>query len=164
MTRHFTLLSLLVGIHANAQYHIPAEQLIKADLAAVNTYFAGKVTFTIDRQDRLIADHFDATGRFREDVVYVEFLQPEAFAFTAEESSVMMKCTEDHARCIDKELFKTRTISHTGRMNLPVMDDDADGAHALALLNKLVVDEQALIHDGAGATDRRNPRKSGSNQ
>jgi hypothetical protein len=141
------LLSFLlfaVALGARAQ-HTDTHVLIAADLEAVNTHFAGLARFAIDKQDRLVVDLFQDGARYRQDVVYVEFLDPAAFAFVAEEQAVVLKCADGHARCIDKEILKLDTISHTGRTNLPLPANDADGAQALALLGKLVRDKQTEL-------------------
>ena len=120
-------------------------QDMDADLAATNDLFKGQVRFKVDQKDRLIADFFDGSGHYRQDVVYLEFLAPDAFAYNAEEQVVMLRCTDAHAQCIDKELFKLNTIRHSGRMNLPVPAGDPEGAKAVKLLADLVRHAQASL-------------------
>jgi hypothetical protein len=120
-------------------------QDLDADLAAANDLFKGQVRFKVDQKDRLIADFFDASGHYRQDVVYLEFLAPDAFAYNAEEQVVMLRCTDAHAQCIDKELFNLNTIRHSGRMNLPVPAGDPEGAKAIVLLMDLVRHAQAAL-------------------
>ncbi|MBS1581153.1 MAG: hypothetical protein JST66_03030 [Bacteroidetes bacterium] len=160
MTRAFPalLLSALTGL-AQAQ-PTDTRALVAADLEAVNGHFHGIAGFTIDREERLVVDLYDGGARYRQDVVYVEFLDPAAFAFSPEENVVMLKCTDEHGRCIDKELFKLNTISHTGRMNLPVPAGDPGGTQALALLGKLVRDKQMALRAPSAETDRRRSRSN----
>jgi hypothetical protein len=130
-----------------------------ADLARVNDLFNGQVRFKIDKRDRLIADFFDATGHFRQDVVYVEFLAPEAFAFNADEQVVMLRCKDDQAQCIDKEVFKLNTIRHMGRMNLPLVPGDLEGKKAIEALTSLVRNAQAALtalHETKSGVPRKN--------
>lgn len=121
------------------------------DLKALNAHFNGAVVFKIDRQDRLVAELNDASGTYRRDMAYLETLDPAAFAYNAEEQVVMVRCSTEHAKCIDKELIKSGAIVPSGRMSLPVPLGDANGVEALALLGKLVRDEQlALRGEGTG--------------
>jgi len=120
-------------------------QDLDADLAAANDLFKGQVRFKVDQKDRLIADFFDGSGHYRQDVVYLEFLAPDAFAYNGEEQVVMLRCTDTNAQCIDKELFKLNTIRHSGRMNLPVPAGDPEGANAIKLLADLVRHAQAAL-------------------
>ncbi|MCB9170168.1 MAG: hypothetical protein H6594_07450 [Flavobacteriales bacterium] len=108
------------------------------DLAVLNDLYAGSVKFRIDRDDRLIADLFDDSGHFREDAVYIEFLDPDLFAFSPEENAVVLKCRDDQGQCIEKEVFKLNVIRRTGRSALPAPADDASGRKAIALLQQLV--------------------------
>jgi len=127
-------------------YHAPVQaQDLDADLAAANDLFKGQVRFKVDQKDRLIADFFDGSGHYRQDVVYLEFLAPDAFAYNAEEQVVMLRCSDSHAQCIDKELFKLNTIRHSGRMILPVPAGDPEGAKAITLLADLVRHAQASL-------------------
>ncbi|HEX2617441.1 MAG TPA: hypothetical protein VHL57_07850 [Flavobacteriales bacterium] len=128
------------------------------DLQALNAHFQGTVVFSIDRDDRLIAELSDANGPYRRDMAYLEMLDPATFAYNAEEQVVMVRCSAEHAKCIDKELLKSGAIVPTGRMSLPVPPGDTDGAQALALLGKLVRDEQLALRGEGPGTKRKKSR------
>lgn len=150
------LLSIVViGLFASATTRAQETQ---AGLARVNELFGGQVRFKIDKRDRLVADFFDQSGHYRQDVVYVEFLAPEAFAFNAAEQVVMLRCADAHAQCIDKEVFKLNTIRHMGRMNLPLPASDPDGSKAITALADLIRQAQAEL--AAVETKSTDPRKN----
>ncbi|MFT3885708.1 MAG: hypothetical protein QM724_09830 [Flavobacteriales bacterium] len=71
---------------------------------------------------------------------------------------MMVRCGQENAKCIDKELLRTGAIVPTGRMGLPVPPGDTDGAQALALLGKLVRDEQLALRGGGTGTKRSKTR------
>ena len=152
-----TLLLLFgtIGLLATGPTHAQGTQ---AGLARVNELFGGQVRFKIDKRDRLVADFFDQSGHYRQDVVYLEFLAPEAFAFNAEEQVVMLRCADAHAQCIDKEVFKLNTIRHMGRMNLPLPPDDPEGSKAIAALADLIRKAQAEL--AAVETNKADQRKN----
>lgn len=147
----FALIGLLATTGTRAQE-------TQAGLARVNELFGGQVRFKIDKRDRLVADFFDQSGHYRQDVVYVEFLAPKAFAFNAEEQVVMLRCADAHAQCIDKEVFKLNTIRHMGRMNLPLPASDPDGSKAITALADLIRQAQAEL--AAVETKSTDPRKN----
>lgn len=128
-------------------------------LQELNALYEGTVRFRLDQEDRLVADLFDRTGHFRQDVVYVEFLDPDGFKFSEEESAVVMTCASDHANCIEKEVFRMNVIRHTGRSVFPVAAGDADGARAIGLLAALVSEAQQEIARKAAETHARPQRK-----
>ena len=78
----------------------------KPDLVPLNAGFAGTVVFKLDKNDRLVMDHFDQGGRIRQDIVRIEDLDPQAVTFSAEEQAVALKCLPEKAQCISKEIFK----------------------------------------------------------
>lgn len=128
-------------------------------LQELNALYEGAVRFRLDQEDRLVADLFDRTGHFRQDVVYIEFLDPNGFKFSEEESAVVMTCASDHANCIEKEVFRMNVIRHTGRSVFPVAAGDADGARAIGLLAALVSEAQQEIARKAAETHARPQRK-----
>lgn len=128
-------------------------------LQELNALYNGSVRFKIDQEDRLVADLFDHTGHFRQDVVYIEFLDPNGFKFSEEESAVVMTCASDHANCIEKEVFRMNVIRHTGRSVFPAAAGDADGAKAIGLLAALVSEAQQEIARKAAETHARPQRK-----
>ena len=68
-----------------------------AILQELNALYGGSVRFKIDQENRFVADLFDHTGHFRQDMVYIEFLDPAGFKYSAEEAAVVMTCASDHA-------------------------------------------------------------------
>ena len=146
---------MLIGLLTSARSQAQDTQ---AGLAHVNELFGGQVRFKIDKRDRLVADFFDQSGHYRQDVVYLKFLDTEAFSFNAEEQVVMLRCADGHAQCIDKEVFKLNTIRHMGRMNLPLPEGDPDGSKAIAALAELIRQAQAEL--GAVETNKADQRKN----
>jgi hypothetical protein len=146
----FLLLLLNLPLHA---------QGTEADLATVNALYDGQVRFKIDKQHRLVADFFDASGHYRQDVAYLEFLDADSIRYTPEEQVVTVRCRAGQDRCFDKELFKLNTIRHSGRMNLPLVAGDPDGERAMATLSDLIRHAQehlAALDETKGAKDRMN--------
>ncbi len=134
----------------------------KPDLVPLNAGFAGTVVFKLDKNDRLVMDHFDQGGRIRQDIVRIEDLDPQAVTFSAEEQAVALKCLPEKAQCISKEIFKLDVLRLTSRVTMPVAPDDPDGTHSIQLLHALI-----STTNGAGAqadaetptrTTRKNPR------
>ncbi|MBL8001400.1 MAG: hypothetical protein JNL05_05500 [Flavobacteriales bacterium] len=128
-----------------------------AELQALNDLYGGVVRFKIDKHDRLVADFFDGATHYRQDVAYLEHLDPGAIAFNAEEGAVMLTCTEGNGQCIDKELFKLNTIRHTGRSNLPPAPGDADGARSIAALRALIGSAQERLVNAGGTSGPKRP-------
>lgn len=122
------------------------------ELQALNDLYGGAVRFKIDRHDRLIADFFEGATHYRQDVAYLEHLDPGAIAFNTEEGAVMLKCNGANGQCIDKELFKLNTIRHTGRSNLPPAPGDADGTRSIAALHALIATAQERLAHAGGTS------------
>ncbi len=164
-----TILLSLPSLHAQekpAQTSTPLPD-IAGDITALNDHFRDLATFKIDLDDRLVTDYFDHGTRYREDVAYLEFLNPAGVSFNAEENTVMVKCSEEKlpngqaaGKCIDKEVMKNGAISQTGRMNLPVPAGDANGAKAITLLSNLLRDSQLVQRSEADATNPKRKRKN----
>jgi hypothetical protein len=151
--RPFFLLLAPLALPATAQV---TDKDIQADLAAVNAHLKGSAEFDLDRNDRLTIDLFENGQHYRRDQVYVEFLAPERFAYSEEEMIVMLRCMDDNAQCIDKELKKTGTIGRTGRTSLVPPAGDAQGAITLALISKLIQDVKAM-QERTGTRPRPSP-------
>ena len=128
-------------------------------LTELNMLYRGEVKFRIDKEDRLVADFFDASGHFRQDAVYIEFLDSTGFRFNAEENAVVMNCNAANANCIEKEIFKLNVIRHTGRSNFPVPAGDDEGRNTITVLGRLVGSAQAYIARVAAETHARPVRK-----
>jgi hypothetical protein len=137
---------------------VATAQDLRSDLTRANALFDGSIRFKVDKDDRLVADFFDGATHYRQDVVYIEYLAPETFAYNAEEQVVMLRCKDEQAQCIDKELFQLNTVRHTGRMNLPVPAGDPHGERSIAIMADLVRHAQAAMaamHETKSATERR---------
>ncbi|MBK8338528.1 MAG: hypothetical protein IPK99_00230 [Flavobacteriales bacterium] len=128
-------------------------------LAELNTLYRGEVKFRIDKDDRLVADFFDASGHFRQDAVYIEYLDSTGFRFNAEENAVVMNCNAANANCIEKEIFKLNVIRHTGRSNFPVPRGDSEGRNTITTLGRLVGQVQVEMARVAAETHARPMRK-----
>ncbi len=136
---------------------VPA-QVAQEELNAANSLFDGTVVVKIDRQDRFVFDLFDATGRFRQDVVPVEQLDPESIHYSSEEDAVILGCKTEYAQCISKEIFKLNTIRFTGRSNLPRPTNDGGALATMAALKAMMLAAQQQLL-AAGETKARSPRR-----
>ncbi len=141
--------ALVLSLSATAQQAgttIPtSEELqtaVAADLSALNAHYHGLASFRIDKRDRLVADYMQDGSPYRTDIAYFDFLDASTCSYNAEEKTLMLQCQDERSKCIDKEIHKTRVISPTGRMNLPIPSGDEQGAKARTLLAKLVEDKQ----------------------
>lgn len=131
---------------------------IAQDLQALNELHQGRLKFRVDKEDRLVIDHFDGSGHFRQDLVYIEFLDTATFVFDTDEQAIMLACRIDQANCMGKELFRMNTIRRTGRANLPTVASDPEGAHTIALLRSIVratVQRQVLQIETGGRPTRK---------
>lgn len=113
-------------------------QVAAPEIQAVNERFAGSVQVKLDRRERLVFDFFDASGRFRQDVVPAELLDAEQLHYSPEENAIILVCKSTAAQCITKEIFKMNTIRSTGRSNLPIPAGDIDGAGTIQDLGALI--------------------------
>lgn len=126
----------------------------------LNTAFAGKVIFKIDRQHRLVADFFDDGNRFRQDIAPLVELDPDGVSFSPEEDAVVLKCFSEKGQCFTKEIFKLDVVRLTGRSTLPRPSDDPGGARTIAILQDLVRTAQAELVQDVGATPSGGSRKN----
>lgn len=132
-----------------------AEALVKADLKALDAHFQGLVHFDVDREDRLVVDLFNNGQQVRRDMVYLEFLDTTAIAYNEEEGLLLLRCNNEHAQCIDKEVMKTGAVSRTGRSGFPAPNGDDKGEKAIALLRRLVRDGLAAMPAKGTGNKRR---------
>ncbi len=165
--KHLLLPSLLlVATFANAQNAADAELTADAldaavinDLSALNAHFSGVVSFRIDKRDRLIADYMSGGSAVRTDIAYFDFLDASTCAYNEEEKTLMLQCQDPRSKCIDKEVHKTRIISPTGRMNLPLPASDPRGEKARELLVKFVTHKQDAQLSRLAETNTRGDRR-----
>lgn len=126
---------------------------------AVNDAFDGRVRLAIDKDDQLVVDHHNATGMFRQDVAYLDQLDPGGIAWSAEEGAILLRCLPTREKCIAKEIFKTGAISPTGRMTLRFEGDEAARERTMAALAAWITAEQARIAQREAETNTRPQRK-----
>ena len=125
----------------------------------VNTAFAGKVIFKIDRHHRLVADFFDHGNRFRQDIAPLVELDPDRVSFSPEEDVIVLKCLSDKGQCFTKEIFKLDVVRLTGRSTLPRPSDDAGGERTIAILQDLIRTTRAELVQIVGGTPSEGSRK-----
>lgn len=109
-----------------------------AELEALNTLFSGSVVMKLDRKQQLVIDLYDASGRFRQDVVAASSVDPATIHFSAEEDAIILGCVSPDARCFRKELFKSNSVRMTGRCNLPRPLEDAGGSATIEALRAFI--------------------------
>ncbi|MBX2972958.1 MAG: hypothetical protein KF797_07640 [Flavobacteriales bacterium] len=130
------------------------------DLRPLNDAFAGMVTFKMDKQARLVLDHYDQGNRFRQDVLRLEDLAPDAILFSAEEDGIVLKCLPDKAQCISKEIFKLDVVRLTSRVTIPRPPQDVEGSTSIQLLRDLVLSVQAVGEKSRDETPAKPTRRS----
>ncbi|HRH69129.1 MAG TPA: hypothetical protein PLB89_06465 [Flavobacteriales bacterium] len=139
LPKHFyTVLATLGLIPAHTAAQTPS-------LTTINDAFAGKITFKIDRHQRLVADFFDDGNRFRQDIAPLVELDPDGVSFSPEEDAVVLKCLSEKGQCFTKEIFKLDVVRLTGRSTLPRPADDAGGERTMADLRDLIRTSQAQL-------------------
>ncbi|MBK8497992.1 MAG: hypothetical protein IPL52_04040 [Flavobacteriales bacterium] len=106
-------------------------------LADVNAVFGGSVQVKLDRRQQLVFDLYDASGRFRQDIVLPSDIDTASIHFSLEEDAIILGCRADKPQCISKEIFKLNTVRLTGRSNLPRPPQDSNGTVTAAALRRL---------------------------
>ncbi len=154
------LVAFLIGVGpiAQAQTMVLAPKPVPLD--DLNSVFNGAVKFKLNGKGQLIADHFDATGRFRQDVMLVEHLDPASVAWSAEENAIVVKCGASDPQCIDKEIFKLGSIKHTGRSNMAFDGDEHQRQQAVEALRNVLLQEQQNLAELDRATHGSTSRKN----
>lgn len=146
---------LLSLCFASAAFLGSAQSMTDA-LAEVNAVFGGSVQVKLDRRQQLVFDLYDASGRFRQDIVLPADLDTSSIHFSLEEDAIIMGCRADKPQCISKEIFKLNVVRLTGRSNLPRPPEDRDGqATANALKQLIAVAEAQLAALGGETRPRR---------
>lgn len=157
MRTYMSALLFLATTVAHAQTVVLAPMPVSLD--ELNAAFGGSVKFKLNGKGQLIADHFDANGRFRQDVMMVEHLDPASVAWIAEESAIVVKCGGSDPQCIDKEVFKLGSIKHTGRSNMALAGNEQDRQRAVDALRNVIQEEQRNLADLDRATHGPAQRK-----
>lgn len=147
----FLYVSVLVAIATTTTAQSP-----EAGLASLDSLFGGTVRFKFDKRHQLLIDHYDANGRFRQDIVPLEQMDPDLVSFSLEEDAVIIRCRTEHGPCMSKELFKLNTIRRTGRCNLPRPMHDQAGEAAIAALRRLLLSATGLLTETHPASKRMN--------
>lgn len=130
------------------------------DLAPLNNAFAGKVIFKMDKQARLVLDHYDQGIRFRQDILRLDDLAPDAILYAAEEDGIALKCLPDKAQCISKEIFKLDVVRLTSRVTIPRPPQDTEGSASIQLLRDLALSNQAVGEKPRDETPTKSSRRS----
>lgn len=130
------------------------------DLGPLNKAFVGSVIFKMDKQARLVLDHYDQGNRFRQDVLRLDDLAPDAILYSAEEDAIALKCLPDKAQCISKEIFKLDVVRLTSRVTIPRPPQDVEGSISIQLLRDLVLSDQAVGERAPGETPAKPTRRS----
>jgi hypothetical protein len=154
MVRPITLLLSLGLFHCTA-----IAQGLGPELAELNQLFAGTAQFKLDKHEQLVIDLFDASGRFRQDIVALEHLDPAAMHYSTEEDAVIIGCIAAEGQCFSKEIFKHNTIRRSGRCNLPRPAHDTDGAAVINAFRALIEAAKAQLAAN-GETHQRPARKN----
>lgn len=134
------------------------EAAVSSDLQALNTHYSGLVTFKIDKRDQLVASYISNGIVYRTDEAYIEFLDAAASTFVPEENTLSVQCQDPRSKCIQKEIHKARTISPTGRMNLPVPASDPNGTRSRELISRLIEHKQGAELQQLAETNTRGGR------
>ncbi|MBK9176666.1 MAG: hypothetical protein IPM46_10105 [Flavobacteriales bacterium] len=73
-----------------------AAQSPEAQLASLDSLFGGTVRFKFDKRHQLLIDYYDASGRFRQDIVPLEQMDADLVSFSLEEDAVIIRCKAEH--------------------------------------------------------------------
>ena len=110
----------------------------KSILNELNDQYDGTYRFSVNDEDQLEIDFFNSSGHFRQDVVYLDFLDPEMVIYNSEEKAVAIRCAQEGDKCIDKEIYKLDIIRHSSRINLKE-ESSAQAENTMALLKKIII-------------------------
>ena len=132
--KYVTMISFaLIGANVLAQSNDT-----KVLLNELNGQYAGTYRFSVNGEDQLEIDFFNSSGHFRQDVVYLDFLDAEMVTYNSEEKAVAIRCSNAGEKCIDKEIFKLDVIRHSSRINLKE-ESSAQAENTMALLQKIIL-------------------------
>ena len=109
----FLLLALIFASSAFAQ-----SDLVHNSCKELNTLYAGSYRFHVNNEQQLEVEFYNSSGNFRQDMVYLDFLDPEMVTYNSEENAVSIRCAESDNKCIDKEIYKLDVVKHSSRINL----------------------------------------------
>ena len=110
----------------------------KAQLNELNGQYAGTYRFLVNNEDQLEIDFYNNSGHFRQDVVYLDFLDPEMVTFNSEEKAVAIRCSTEGEKCIDKEIFKLDVIRRSSRINIKE-ESPVHAENTMALLKNIII-------------------------
>jgi len=136
---------------------VPSIASAQADgLEVLNEIFGGSAVFKLDKRQQLVIDLYDASGRFRQDVVPVMNIDPERIHFSVEEDAVILGCRAGQDRCFSKELFKLNTVRLTGRCNLPRPPHDDGGLATMDAFRAWLATQAATAAETPSCGKRKN--------
>ncbi|HPF91481.1 MAG TPA: hypothetical protein PLL57_12545 [Flavobacteriales bacterium] len=130
-------------------------------LDELNERFSPTVKFHADKHRRLVLDIHDQGERIRQDLMDPMDLDPQAITFSAEEDGLVLKCREDRAQCISKEIFKLDVVRLTSRVTIPKPAADPDGQATIGLLRGWLEAAQAEAERTVNGTPPGPLRKNG---
>lgn len=131
--KYFSIVGLLIlGTNVFAQSND-----MKSILNELNGSYDGSYRFSVNGEKQLEIDFFNSSGHFRQDVVYLDFLDPEMVTYNSDENAVTIRCAKEGDKCIDKEIYKLDIIRHSSRINLKE-ESPTQAENTMALLKKII--------------------------
>ena len=109
----------------------------KVALNELNGLYASTYRFTINSEKQLEVAFFNGSGHYRNDIVYLDFLDPDMIIYNSEEKAISIRCSQAEEKCIDKEIFKLDVLRHSSRINLKE-EDAAQSEQVIALLQMII--------------------------
>lgn len=108
----------------------------------LNTIFAGSYRFHVNNEQQLEVEFYNESGNYRQDMVYLDFLDPEHVTYNSDEKAVSIRCAEDGEKCIDKEIYKLDVVRHSSRINMK-QPDMAQAERSIELIKQIILGHQA---------------------
>ena len=132
--KYFSIIGFLVlGTQMFAQSNV-----MKSILNELNGAYAGSYRFSVNGEQQLEIDFFNGSGHFRQDIVYLDFLDPEMVTYNSDENAVAIRCAKEGDKCIDKEIYKLDVIRFSSRINLKE-ENPTQAENTKALLKKIII-------------------------
>ncbi len=110
---------------------------INNSINELNGLYANTYRFSINSEKQLEVAFYNSSGHFRNDVVYLDFLDPEMIVYNTQEKAISIRCNNVQEKCIDKELFKLDVVRQSSRIN--IKEENANQANeVIVLLRKII--------------------------
>lgn len=132
--KYFSILGFLI-LAANV---FAQSNEMKSFLNELNGSNAGSYRFSVNGDQQLEIDFFNGSVHFRQDVVYLDFLDPEMVTYNFGEKAVAIRCSNANEKCIDKEIFKLDAIRRSSRIHLKE-ENSVQAENTMALLKKIIL-------------------------